>query len=172
MTDVHVCSTGTARAPNKSKHISSANSLIWAQFWGGKKRSSPWLWSSPPPPPVTSLTITLSELFLLLCGKMAERKCVYTVILLSVCAVWPRPEISFGMLSSIFCKNFLFLSTPTHIPISLSLSVCVYVSLSLCVCLSLSPPPKSPSLYGTLSSPVTEEADRIAIAITWLVTLC
>lgn len=52
--------------------------------FGVRGGSSSWLGSSSPPP-VTPLTITLSELFLLLCGKMAERKCVYTVILLSVC---------------------------------------------------------------------------------------
>lgn len=80
---------------------------------------SSWLWSSSSPPPVTFFTITLSELFLLLCGKMAERKCVYTVILLSVCAVWPRPEISFGMLSRIpppffFLISNFFLSTHPH----------------------------------------------------------
>lgn len=88
------------RAANQSKNMSPAKSLFELSFLGGI--SSPWLWTSSSPPPVTSLTITLSELFLLLCGKMAGRKCVYTVILLSVCAVWPRPEISFGMLSSIF----------------------------------------------------------------------
>lgn len=107
------------RVPNKSKNISPANSLFELSFGG--KISSPWLWSSSSPPPVTSLTITLSELFLLLCGKMAGRKCVYTVILLSVCAVWPRPEISFGMLSSFFfSKQFIFLSTNPHPHLSLS----------------------------------------------------
>lgn len=107
------------------KHPSVFLPLVWHPFlsylsfgWG-----SSWLWSSPPPP-VIPLTITLSELFLLLCGKMAERKCVYTVILLSVCAVWPRPEIFFGMLSSVFCIS-IHTPTPTHI------------SLSFCLCLTL-----------------------------------
>lgn len=108
-------------APNRFKKKKNLWRLI-PYLW-----LSSWLWSSSSPPPVTSLTITLSELFLLLCGKMAGRKCVYTVILLSVCAVWPRPEISFGMLSRFFFSFFLisnfffFPPTPTHISSSATL---------------------------------------------------
>lgn len=166
---------------------------VWFVFWHGcrwrlstcdkhemdlkKKKKTPlgqlipylwlssWLWSSSSPPPVTFFTITLSELFLLLCGKMAERKCVYTVILLSVCAVWPRPEISFGMLSRIkppssptlffflISNFFFFLPTPPPHPHLLPL-----------------PPPSSCDMPP---SPVTEEAGRIATVTAWLVvTLC
>lgn len=88
---------------------------------------------------------------------MAGRKCVYTVILLSVCAVWPRPNFSFGMLSSCFCKHFFFFFPPP--PTSFFLSF------------SASPHPTYFPSSDTHSSTVTEEADRIAIAITWLVTL-
>lgn len=159
-----------------SKPSFLANSRIWTEFvrfffffsffrGGGREGeggSSPWLWWSSPPP-VTPLTITLSELFLWLCGKMAERKCVYTIILLSVCMQFDLDQkFSLECCQAFFLSIFYFLSTPTHISLTLT------PSLSF----SLFPPKPSPCLCGTLSSPVTEEADRIAIAITWLVTLC
>lgn len=82
-----------------------------------------------------------------------EEMCLYCNLAQRVCAVWPRPEIFFGMLSRFFfLKCFLFLLTPTHISFSVPLH-------------------PSPFFNGTLSSPVKEEADRIAIAIAWLVTL-
>lgn len=93
----------------------------------GAASSSPWLWSSSPPP-VTPLTITLSELFLWLCGKMAGRKCVYTVILLSVCVQVDLDRNFFssppplGTFSSIFffSKHFYFVPPPPTFFFSLS----------------------------------------------------
>lgn len=130
---------------------------------------SSWLWSSSSPPPVTFFTITLSELFLLLCGKMAERKCVYTVILRSVCAVWPRPEISFGMLSRI--KPFPLHPSNRRQP--------PFFFFLWAISFSFRPPPTHvssrchPSSCDMPPSPVTEEAGRIATVTTWLVvTLC
>lgn len=83
----------------------------------GSVKSSSWL-RSESPPPVTPLTITLSELFLLVCGKMVERKCVYTVILLSVCVQFDLDQNFFVDSYQdffFFSNRFLFLSLPTHI---------------------------------------------------------
>lgn len=83
------------------------------------KISQSWLWSSSSPP-VTSFTITLSMLFLLLCGKMAERKRVYTVILFCVRTIWPRLKFPLECCQS-FCKHF-FPPPPTFLSLSLSFS--------------------------------------------------
>lgn len=117
----------------KPEHISSANAFIWAPFCGGGGSKQPLALIITTTTCHSSHHNTVRAVPVTVWEDGWEEMCLYCNLAQRVCAVWPRPEIFFGMLSSIFLSIFYFFPPP---PTSLSLSLFS----------SLSPPNLPPSM--------------------------